>query len=133
MNLSKKDGYLIIVAVIICIIISCLSPFIASGNPDGLEKSAEDAGLAEDYGVDGLNEIYSSPFPDYTFEPLGSLGEIGVLILGAVICLAIPPKFFSSFSISFFKFITSFFHIFILDFRNFLEINNWQTLLKHLS
>ena len=48
MNLSKKDGYLIIVAVIICIIISCLSPFIASGNPDGLEKSAEDAGLAED-------------------------------------------------------------------------------------
>ena len=78
MNLSKKDGYLIIVAVIICIIISCLSPFIASGNPDGLEKSAEDAGLAEDYGVDGLNEIYS----------LGSLGEIGVLILGAVICLA---------------------------------------------
>ena len=88
MNLSKKDGYLIIVAVIICIIISCLSPFIASGNPDGLEKSAEDAGLAEDYGVDGLNEIYSSPFPDYTFEPLGSLGEIGVLILGAVICLA---------------------------------------------
>ena len=88
MNLSKKDGYLIIVAVIICIIISCLSPFIASGNPDGLEKSAEDAGLAEDYGVDGLNEIYSSPFPDYTIEPLGSLGEIGVLILGAVICLA---------------------------------------------
>ena len=38
--------------------------------------------------LDGLNEIYSSPFPDYTFEPLGSLGEIGVLILGAVICLA---------------------------------------------
>ena len=125
MNLSKKDGYLIIVAVIICIIISCLSPFIASGNPDGLEKSAEDAGLAEDYGVDGLNEIYSSPFPDYTFEPLGSLGEIGVLILGAVICLA------GGFVVG--KIIASFFHIFILDFRNFLEINNWQTLLKHLS
>ena len=132
MNLSKKDGYLIIVAVIICIIISCLSPFIASGNPDGLEKSAEDAGLAEDYGVDGLNEIYSSPFPDYTFEPLGSLGEIGVLILGAVICLAggfVIGKIIEKEV----KFITSFFHIFILDFRNFLEINNWQTLLKHLS
>lgn len=87
MHLSKKDGYLIIVAVAICVIISCLSPFIASGNPDGLEKSAQDAGLKEDYGVDGLNEIDSSPFPDYTFEPLGTLGEIGVLILGAVICL----------------------------------------------
>ncbi|WP_299525701.1 PDGLE domain-containing protein [uncultured Methanobrevibacter sp.] len=89
MHLSKKDGYLILVAVIICIIISCLSPFIASGNPDGLEKSAEDAGLSEDYNVDGLNGIYSSPFPDYTFEPLGSIGEIGVLILGVVISLAV--------------------------------------------
>lgn len=87
MHLSKKDGYLIITAVVICIVISCLSPFIASGNPDGLEKSAQDAGLSEDYSVDGLNEVYSAPFPDYTFEPLGSLGEIGVLILGAVICL----------------------------------------------
>lgn len=87
MSISKKDGYLIIIAVIICIIISCLSPFIASGNPDGLEKSAEDSGLDENYGIDGLNEIYSSPFPDYTFEPLGALGEIGVLILGVIICL----------------------------------------------
>ncbi len=66
------------------------------------------------------------------FEPLGSLGEIGVLILGAVICLAggfVVGKIIEKRV----KFITSFFHIFILDFRNFLEINNWQTLLKHLS
>ena len=89
MHLSKKDGYLIIVAVVICIVISCLSPFIASGNPDGLEKSAENAGLDEDYGVDGLNKLDSSPFPDYTFEPLGTLGEIGVLILGTLICLIV--------------------------------------------
>ena len=87
MHLSKKDGYLIIAAVVICIVISCLSPFIASGNPDGLEKSGEDVGLDEDYGVDGLNKFDFSPFPDYTFEPLGTLGEIGVLILGALICL----------------------------------------------
>ncbi len=87
MHLSKKDGYLIIAAVIVCVVISCLSPFIASGNPDGLEKSAQDAGIGEDYNADGLNGIYSSPFPDYTFEPLGALGEVGVLILGAVICL----------------------------------------------
>lgn len=86
--MEKKTQYLLIVGIVVCLVIAVLSPFIASGDPDGLEKSAEDAGLAEDYGVDGLNEIYSSPFPDYTFEPLGSLGEIGVLILGAVICLA---------------------------------------------
>ena len=43
--MDQKDKYLIGVAVIICIIICCLSPYIASGDPDGLEKSAEDAGL----------------------------------------------------------------------------------------
>ena len=43
--MDKKDKYLIIVAIVICVVISCLSPFIASGNPDGLEKSAEDANV----------------------------------------------------------------------------------------
>ena len=27
------------------------------------------------------------PFPDYTFEPLESLGEVGVLILGVLLTL----------------------------------------------
>ena len=42
--MNKKDTYLIVIAVIICIAIAVLSPYIASGNPDGLEKSAEDSG-----------------------------------------------------------------------------------------
>ena len=49
--MDKKDMSLIVVAVVICIVISCLSPYIASGNPDGLEKSAEDSGLAEDFQI----------------------------------------------------------------------------------
>lgn len=81
--MDQKDKYLIIVAVVICIIISCLSPFIASGDPDGLEKSAEDANVPE--GVESA--VFESPFPDYTFEPLESIGEVGVLILGALLTL----------------------------------------------
>lgn len=81
--MDKTDKYLIIVAVVICIIISCLSPFIASGDPDGLEKSAEDANVPEEIET----AVVESPFPDYTFEPLGSIGEVGVLILGALLTL----------------------------------------------
>lgn len=85
MNLSKKDKSLIIVAVIICIVIAILAPFIASSNPDGLEKSAEDVGVPESMGFSAIE----SPMPDYTFEPLGVLGEIGALVIGIIIVLVL--------------------------------------------
>ena len=85
MNLSKSDKILIGVAVLICVVIACLSPFIASGNPDGLEKTAEDANVSEDTAYEAI----SSPMPDYSFEPLGKLGEIGALIIGIVVVLVI--------------------------------------------
>ena len=81
--MNKKDKYLIAGGLIVCFVLACLSPFIASGNPDGLEKSAENAGVGD------VGAFLQAPFPDYTFEPLGSLGEIGVLALGAVITLAL--------------------------------------------
>ena len=31
--------------------------------------------------------VVASPFPDYTFEPLESIGEITVLILGGLLTL----------------------------------------------
>ena len=49
--MDKKDKALIAAAVVICVIICVLSPYIASGDPDGLEKSAEDSGLDEDFSV----------------------------------------------------------------------------------
>lgn len=79
--MKKNNLYLIIIAVIICVVIGCLSPFIASSNPDGLEKSAENLNVSE---TDGVLE---SPFPDYTFEALGISGEIIVLIVGSIITL----------------------------------------------
>lgn len=81
--MEKRDKTLIIVAIVICVVICCLSPFIASGDPDGLEKSAEDAGVPEE----AATTVFESPFPDYTFEPLESIGEVGVLILGVLLTL----------------------------------------------
>lgn len=81
--MDAHDKTLIIVAVVICIIIACLSPFIASGDPDGLEKSAEDAGVGEEVAT----AVFASPFPDYTYEPLDKIGEVGVLILGGLLTL----------------------------------------------
>ena len=81
--MDSRDKTLIIVAIIICVVISCLSPFIASGDPDGLEKSAEDSKVGENVTV----VVVASPFPDYTFEPLESIGEITVLILGGLLTL----------------------------------------------
>lgn len=85
MNLNKRDKTLIIVAVIICIAIAVFAPFIASSNPDGLEKSAEDVGVPENTEFAAV----SSPMPDYTFEPLGVLGEIGALVVGILIVLVL--------------------------------------------
>ena len=81
--MERKNWYLIAVAVIICVVLGCLSPFIASGNPDGLEKSAEDSNVEE------TEAVLDSPFPDYSLESLGTTGEIIVLIVGGLITLVV--------------------------------------------
>ena len=85
--MDKKDTYLIVVAIVICIIICCLSPYIASGDPDGLEKSAEDSGLAEDFAVEEINGIPDAIFPDYAFanDPDNQVLQIVALIIGAIV------------------------------------------------
>ncbi len=89
--MDKKDTYLIAVAFIICVVICCLSPYIASGDPDGLEKSAEDSGLAEDFSVEEIKGIPEAVFPDYAFanDPDNQVLQIVALILGAIITLAL--------------------------------------------
>lgn len=82
--MEKRDKYLIIVGIIICIVVAGLSPFIASGNPDGLEKSAEDSGV----GGSVAYAFVESPFPDYTMGD-SVAGEIVALILGIIITLLI--------------------------------------------
>ena len=89
--MEKKDKMLIGVAIVICVIICVLSPYIASGDPDGLEKSAEDSGLAEDFSIEEINGIPDAVFPDYAFadnpdrQPL----QLVALVIGVIITLLV--------------------------------------------
>lgn len=89
--MDKKDVTLIAVAVVICIIICALSPYIASGDPDGLEKSAEDSGLAEDFQIEEINGIPDAIFPDYAFanDPENQVLQIVALVVGAFVTLIV--------------------------------------------
>lgn len=89
--MEQKDKYLILVAIVICIIICCLSPYIASGDPDGLEKSAEDAGLAEDFTIEDIAGIPESIFPDYAFanDPENQGLQIVALIIGVILTFVV--------------------------------------------
>ena len=87
--MKKKDMTLIGVALLICVIICVLSPYIASGDPDGLEKSAEDSGLAEDFAIEKINGIPNALFPDYAFanNPDNQVLQIIALLVGVVLTL----------------------------------------------
>lgn len=80
--MEKKTQYLLIVGIVVCLVIAVLSPFIASGDPDGLEKSAEDASVPD--GVESA--LVNAPMPDYTIGD-SSIGEIAALVIGIFITL----------------------------------------------
>lgn len=83
--MSPKDKKLIMVGVAICFIIAILAPFIASSNPDGLEKSAEQISTTEESGA------YQAPFADYVIPALGDgpFSGIVALIIGVLIALGL--------------------------------------------
>lgn len=85
MELDNKQVYIGIFAI--ALVICLLSPFLASGDPDGLEASAEhinpDALEAE--------QVTSPIMPDYTLEGLEENPLVGVacLIIGALMTVAL--------------------------------------------
>lgn len=81
--MSTKDKYFVIGGLIICLVIAFMSPFIASPDPDGLEKSAENVGVGE------TEAALQAPMPDYTIEGLDKIGEIAALAIGIIITLII--------------------------------------------
>ncbi|MEN6552802.1 MAG: PDGLE domain-containing protein [Methanobacterium sp.] len=84
--MSPKDKKLVLGGLVICIIIAVLAPFIASSNPDGLEKTAEDVSTTEESG------IYEAPMPDYTIPLFGEdnpYGGILALIIGVLVTLGL--------------------------------------------
>ena len=89
--MDNKNLALIGVAVLICVIICVLSPYIASGDPDGLEKSAEDAGVPEDFSIEEINGIPEAIFPDYAFAsaPDNQVLQIVALVVGVIVTLLV--------------------------------------------
>jgi cobalt/nickel transport protein len=83
--MKPKDRNLIVVGVTICIIIAVLAPFIASTNPDGLEKTTEQVP------TNGESGIYQAPFADYKIPFLGDGPYSGVaaLAIGVLIVLGL--------------------------------------------
>ena len=83
--MTPKDKKLIIVGLIVCGVIAVLAPFIASSNPDGLEKSAEQISTTSESGS------YEAPFKDYTIPALGDgpLSGIVALIIGVLVALGL--------------------------------------------
>ena len=84
--MNPKDKKIVLAGLAVCIIIAVLAPFIASSNPDGLEKTAQDVSTTEESGV------YEAPMPDYTIPFLGEdnpYGGIIALIIGILITLAL--------------------------------------------
>jgi cobalt/nickel transport protein len=82
--MNSKDKKLIIGGVVLCLLIAVLSPFLASSDPDGLEKSAEQLMNNPE-----SESVIDSPMPDYTFEPLGKYGEIVALAIGVLLTLGV--------------------------------------------
>ena len=89
--MEKNDMALIGVAILICVVICVLSPYIASGDPDGLEKSAEDAGVPEDFSIEEINGIPDAIFPDYAFAdaPDDQVLQIVALVVGVILTLLV--------------------------------------------
>jgi cobalt/nickel transport protein len=84
--MKPKDRNLVIAGVLLCLVIAVLAPFIASSNPDGLEKSAEQLMPNPE-----TEPAVQAPLHDYTIPFLGEgpLSGILALVLGVLVTLVI--------------------------------------------
>jgi len=63
-------------------LVAVLAPFLASPNPDGLEKTAEKFESAR--GIDF--HLLPSPFPDYTVPGMpGAASEVAAMLIGTAL------------------------------------------------
>ena len=90
-----SNNKIIIAGAVIAIIISILAPFLASSNPDGLDKNLIQllGGGSEENAEEIIGERtpiqYEAPMADYSIEGMGKLGEVGAIIIGTLLVLVI--------------------------------------------
>ncbi len=97
----------VIIGIVIALVIAVAAPFLASGNPDGLESAffsiheakpfmgseldEEAAGAAEEEAIatTGNDFSYEALMPDYTIPGLDKVGEVLAIVLGTVVMIAL--------------------------------------------
>lgn len=90
-----SNNNIIIAGAVIAIIISILAPFLASSNPDGLDKNLiELVGFgSEEQAEEIIGEKtaieYEAPMADYSIQGMGKLGEVGAITIGTLLVLMI--------------------------------------------
>jgi cobalt/nickel transport protein len=103
--MDKKS--FIMAAVALAVLIAILAPFLASGNPDGLESAffsmygakevtggeldEGQAEIAEEQAIEktGNDFSFESPMPDYSIAGLEKPGEVFAVILGTLLIFGI--------------------------------------------
>jgi len=92
----NKNNSILVAGLIVAILIGIAAPFLASGNPDGLESAAEkiintevlESNL-EEAGLEEEGTVAPSPMPDYAIPGMEKLGEIGALVIGILLITVI--------------------------------------------
>jgi cobalt/nickel transport protein len=91
--MTQENTKIIIAGAAIAILISILAPFLASPNPDGLDKNLITlvGGGSEEHAekiIEEKNQVgYEPPFPDYSIEGMDKAGEVLSIVIGTVIML----------------------------------------------
>ncbi|ABR53947.1 cobalt transport protein CbiM [Methanococcus vannielii SB] len=91
----NKNNKVIVFGLTIALVIGLLAPFLASGNPDGLESAAEKimnehilSKNLEEIGLEEEGTIIPSPMPDYSISGMEKLGEVIAMIIGIFVMTA---------------------------------------------
>ena len=97
----------IMAAMALAMLIAILAPFLASGNPDGLESAffsmygakevtggdldEDQASAAEEQAIEKTGNDYSfaSPMPDYSIEGLDKPGEVIAVVFGTILMIGL--------------------------------------------
>ena len=102
-----EDRTFIIAAIALALVIAILAPFLASGDPDGLESAffglygaksvtgtdldEAQAEVAEEEVIErtGNDYEFAAPMPDYAIEGLDKPGEVAAVVGGTLVMLGI--------------------------------------------
>jgi cobalt/nickel transport protein len=93
--MKKESKQILLIGAAIAITLSALAPFLASSNPDGLDKNVinlvgggDEEKAAEIIGSsDPVN--YNALMPDYSLDGFGKMGEVFAILIGTVTMILI--------------------------------------------